>query len=123
MSLFAYGFAIILIAAGVYHFINPQVYYPMMPDWFPKPAANAAGGVAEILIGAAMLISSTREYGLYAAAALMLVFLPLHLIDLLRDRPVLFNKSVAAVRLALQFALIAWLVWEARGVGAGPPVQ
>ncbi len=123
MSLFAYGFALILIAAGVYHFVNPQVYYPMMPDWFPKPAANAAGGLSEIVIGVAMLVPATRLYGLYGAAALMLVFLPLHLVDLLRDRPVLFNKSVAAVRLLIQFALIAWLVWEARELGAGPPVQ
>ena len=123
MTIFAYGFALILIAAGIYHFVNPQVYYPMMPDWFPKPAANAAGGAAEILIGIAMLVPATRIYGLYGAAALMLMFLPLHVIDLLRDRPVLFNKTVASVRLLLQLLLIAWLVWEARDLGAGAPVQ
>ena len=123
MSIFAYGFALILIAAGIYHFVNPQVYYPMMPDWFPKPLANAAGGLAEILIGLAMLVPASRQYGLYAAAGLMVVFLPLHVVDLLRDRPVLFNKTAAAVRLFLQFVLIGWLIWEAREVGAGPQVQ
>ncbi len=123
MSIFAYGFAFILTVAGIYHFVNPQVYYPLMPDWFPKPAANVAGGIAEIVIGITMLVPATRLYGLYAAAGLMVIFLPLHLIDLFRDRPVLFNKTAAAVRLFLQFVLIAWLVWEARTLAAGPQVQ
>ena len=50
-NLAVYAFAVVLIAAGVYHFINPRFYDPIMPDWFPKPLANAAGGVAEVVIG------------------------------------------------------------------------
>jgi uncharacterized membrane protein len=123
MSLLAYGFAVVLIVAGVYHFVNPQFYFTFMPDWFPKPLANAAGGTAEILIGIAMLIPATRQYGLYAALALMVVFLPLHIIDLLRERPVIGSKGVAVFRLLLQFVLIAWLFHEANTFGAGPQVQ
>ncbi|MBB4077906.1 putative membrane protein [Lewinella aquimaris] len=119
MSLLAYGFAVVLIVAGIYHFVNPHFYFSFMPNWFPKPLANAAGGVAEILIGAAMLWGPTRGYGLYAAVALMLLFLPLHVIDLLRERPAIGSKPIATFRLLLQFVLIGWLLWEARTFGAG----
>lgn len=114
MTLFAYGFAIVLIAAGAYHFINPQFYYPIMPDWMPKAAANAAGGLAEVVLGAAMLFPATRTYGLYGACALMILFLPVHVADLQRTRPVIGSKAIAIGRLALQFVLIAWLYWEAK---------
>ena len=123
MPLLAYLFAAVLIVAGIYHFVNPLFYYPFMPDWFPKRAANAAGGVAELVIGLAMLFSATRTLGLYAAAALMLIFLPLHVIDLLRSRPVIGSKLIAVFRLGLQFVLIGWLYYLARTYGAGPQVE
>lgn len=109
MNVLIIGFALILLAAGVYHFVNPALYYPFMPAWFPKPLANAAGGAAEIVIGILMLVPSWRTYGLWAACGLMIVFLPLHVIDLLRPRPVIGGKGIAAVRLVIQFILIGWL--------------
>ena len=123
MPLLAYLFAAILIVAGIYHFVNPPFYDPFMPDWFPKRAANAAGGIAEILIGTAMLVPATRQLGCYAAAGLMLIFLPLHVIDLLRARPVIGSKLIAVFRLGLQFALIAWLYYLGKTYGAGPQVE
>ena len=107
-------FGLLLIAAGVYHFVNPKFYDPFMPEWFPKPLANAAGGIAEIVIGAGLLFPATRTISLYAAAALMLIFLPLHVIDLLRDRPLMGSKVAATVRLIVQFLLIYGLWWAAR---------
>ena len=114
MQLLIYAFAVVLIVAGVYHFVNPTFYFPFMPEWFPKTLANAAGGAAEILIGVLMLVPATRTYGLYAACALMLVFLPLHVIDLLRERPLMGSKMAATVRLIIQCLLIGWLWWAAR---------
>ncbi len=114
MTFFAYAFAVILVVAGAYHFINPGMYYSIIPDWMPKVAANLAGGVAEIIIGVAMLFPVSRTYGLYAAAGLMILFLPIHIVDLMRDRPVIGSRAIAWGRLALQFVLIGWLLWEAR---------
>ncbi len=107
------GFALVLLAAGVYHFVNPAFYEPFMPSWFPKALANAAGGLAELLIGVGLLIPSLREYAVWAALVLMIVFLPLHVIDFFRSRPVIGPHWVAAIRLLLQLVLIWWLWWEA----------
>ncbi len=115
--IFTYLFAAVLIGAGVYHFVNPSFYDPFMPDWMPKLAANYAGGLAELAIGIALLIpGDARKYGLYAACALMIVFLPLHVIDLLRERPVIGSKAIAVVRLLIQFGLIGWLWVKCRGL-------
>ena len=114
MSIAAYIFAVVLIAAGIYHFVNPSFYYPIIPRWLPAKAANLAGGAAEIVLGGMMLLPATRTYGLYGTAALMVAFLPVHVADLLRERPVIGPKYVAWLRLVAQFLLIGWLLWEAR---------
>jgi len=103
------GFAVVLLLAGLYHFYNPAFYDPFMPEWFPKQLANAAGGLAEILIGAAMFFEPTRKYAIWAAFALMVIFLPLHVMDLARERPLVGSKAAAVIRLLIQFGLIWWL--------------
>jgi len=107
------AFGVLLLLAGAYHFINPAFYNPMMPKWFPRELANAAGGVAEIVIGIGLLIPAWRTYALWAACGLMVIFLPLHVLDLLKNRPAIGPHWVAAVRLLLQFLLIWWLWREA----------
>jgi len=62
MPFLVIAFGVLLIAAGVYHFVNPAFYNPMMPKWFPRALANAAGGVAEIIIGIGLLVPDWRTY-------------------------------------------------------------
>ena len=104
-------FGVILIAAGVYHFVNPAFYDPIMPGWFPKRLANAAGGVAELVIGLGLIVPATRPTATWAACALMVVFLPLHVWDLTKARPAIGSHAVAAVRLLIQFGLIYGLYY------------
>lgn len=107
-----YAFAVLLLVAGAYHFINPTFYYPYMPDWFPKSLANAAAGLVEIVIGIGLLVPDWRTYATWAALALMVVFLPLHVADLLKAQPAIGSKGAAVIRLILQFILIWWLYRE-----------
>lgn len=107
------GFAVLLILAGVYHFVNPAFYRPFMPDWFPKELANAAGGLVEVLIGVCLLVPQWRGYALWAACVLMIIFLPLHVIDLFRSKPAIGPHWVATIRVLVQLLLIWWLWWEA----------
>lgn len=115
MQYFIIIFGLILIAAGIYHFVNPAFYNPIMPDWFPKPLANAAGGIAELIIGIGMLIPATRVLSTWAAMAMMVVFLPLHIWDLTKARPAIGSHFVAAIRLLIQLVLIYVLYRAAKG--------
>ncbi len=113
-----YLFAVLLIAAGAYHFVNPAFYDPIMPDWFPKALANAAGGIAEIVIGILILIPKTKHLGIWGALALMVAFLPLHIWDLTKPEPMVGSHLNAVIRLVIQCALIGWLYWRATKEGA-----
>jgi uncharacterized membrane protein len=115
MPFFVIAFGVLLIGAGAYHFINPAFYNAMMPKWFPRELANAAGGIAEIIIGIGLLVPDWRTYALWAACELMVAFLPLHLLDLLKPKPAIGPHWVASIRLVMQFALIWWLYREAVG--------
>ncbi|MEL7161907.1 MAG: hypothetical protein AAFN92_14190 [Bacteroidota bacterium] len=117
MPIFLLFFGLVLLAAGIYHFVNPAFYNPFMPAWFPKRLANAAGGLTEIIIGVGLLVPDWRTYATWAALGLMVIFLPLHVIDLFRERPVIGPKWVAAIRLLVQFLLIWWLYGAAAGAG------
>ncbi|MCX8209919.1 MAG: hypothetical protein OTI34_02665 [Lewinella sp.] len=110
------AFGVILIAAGAYHFVNPAFYNPMMPRWFPKELANAAGGIVEIIIGIGLLVPDWRTYALYAACGLMVVFLPLHIWDLMKPKPAVGPHWAAAVRLLIQVLLI-WWIWRQASAG------
>ena len=114
MQTFVIIFGLVLVAAGVYHFVNPAFYDPVMPSWFPKRLANAAGGIAEVVFGIGMLVPATRTVSTYAACALMVIFLPLHVWDLLKIRPAIGSHAIAAVRLLIQLALIYFLFRAAK---------
>jgi uncharacterized membrane protein len=115
MPLLIIGFAVLLLLAGVYHFVNPAFYRPFMPDWFPKQLANAAGGLVEILIGIGLLIPQWQGYALWAACGLMIIFLPLHVLDFFKSKPAIGPHWVAGIRLLVQLLLILWLWQEATG--------
>ena len=71
---------IFFILGGVNHFINPDFYLPLIPDYIPyHTLLNYASGVGEILAGIAVLISSTRKFGCNAILFLLIAFLPAHI--------------------------------------------
>ncbi len=110
------AFGVILIAAGAYHFVNPAFYNPIMPSWFPKELANTAGGIVAIIIGIGLLVPDWRTYALYAACGLMVVFMPLHIWDLMKPKPAVGPHWAAAVRLLIQVLLI-WWIWRQASAG------
>jgi uncharacterized membrane protein len=61
--------AIFMVAAGVYHFVNPQIYVSIMPKYLPWHLALVyVSGVLEILFGVGLLtrFSSFAAWGLMA---------------------------------------------------------
>lgn len=76
--------------------------------------ANISSGIAEIVLGTGLFIAFTRRWAAWGALALMVVFLPLHIWDVLRDDPAIGSKMAAWVRLPIQLLFMAWMWWVAQ---------
>lgn len=87
-----------------------QFYNRFIPGNLPKLMINYVSGVVEILLGIGLLFTATKYWSAWGVFILMIVFLPLHVIDLFRDKPAIGSKPVAVVRLVIQFLLI-WGAW------------
>ncbi|MGB3468711.1 MAG: MauE/DoxX family redox-associated membrane protein [Cyclobacteriaceae bacterium] len=115
MIFLLYLVAVLMISAGVNHFINPKFYAAYMPSFFPKPLANIVAGIVEIAIGLLLFLPATRSWAGLAFMVLMVIFLPLHIWDAFKSKPAIGSKAIAFVRLALQLVLIyyGWYIWLA----------
>ncbi len=67
------------VFAGVNHFINPEFYYPLIPDYLTfHEAINYISGLAEILLGIGVLVNKTRRLSSYLLVAMLVSFIPAH---------------------------------------------
>lgn len=102
--------SVFFISAGTLHFLRPQMYEQIMPDYLPGHRELVlASGVAEIAGGVAVVFPRTRPAaGLWLAAVLVAVF-PANVQMALRAQK--FRKIPPALlwaRLPLQPLLILW---------------
>jgi uncharacterized membrane protein len=78
MSIFLLG--IFYLLAGANHFLHPDFYYPLIPDYLPKPVfLNDASGVIELLLGAAVLYKPSRKLACNGIIVLLILFIPSHI--------------------------------------------
>jgi len=97
-----------MILAGIQHFRDPAMYAPFIPDALPKNLITYLSGALEILLGAGVFVPRYRSMATLGILILMIVFLPLHVVDVFRAEPAIGSKLLAYVRLPLQFVLIGW---------------
>jgi len=102
---------IIMFLAGIAHFVKPALYGPMIPDGLPKDLINYGSGALEIALGLGVFVAHYRWWATLGILLLMIVFLPVHIIDFFRDQPAIGSKTIAAIRIPMQFVLIAWAWW------------
>jgi len=68
------------VFAGANHFINPEFYYGLIPDYLPFPdVINLIAGVAEVLLGVGLLFKSARKWSSYLLVAMLIGFIPSHI--------------------------------------------
>lgn len=103
--------ATLYLIAGIYHFINPQFYTSILPNWFPlQSEAVFVSGIAEIVLALGLLHPKTQKASAFLITVMLVVFL------FLVHIPMLFNFQgfndtvwwIAVVRIPIQFVLIAW---------------
>ena len=120
-----YGVAFLYI--GILHFVNPTIFVPIVPPYFPYPVFWVyLTGVMEIAIGGAVLYPKTRVYG----GRFLLLFLPLiYLANFhmwLNDVPFRGYRMTQLehlYRLLAQLALLVVAIVFARGNRAVDPTN
>lgn len=109
-------FAAFMILGGVNHFLKPEMYFPFIPEVLPQKVIIYLSGVLEIALGVGACIPQLRSKATLGILVLMIVFLPLHIIDVFKENPAVGTHEAALIRLPLQFVLIlwAWFIYRQR---------
>jgi uncharacterized membrane protein len=106
----AISLAVVMIIAGVMHFVVPGAYLQIVPRVLPfKKAIVAVSGVAEFALGAGLLFEPTRRLAAWGLIALYIAVFPANVSQALRKIP--FGKAplwLTWARLPLQVGFIAW---------------
>ncbi len=105
-------FGLLMILGGLNHFLKPEMYAPFIPNFLPNEATNYLSGIFEIVCGVGVFIPSFRSVATLGILVMMLLFLPLHIWDIFREKAAIGSHQVALIRLPIQFVLIAnaWFI-------------
>lgn len=89
------------VFGGSYHFINPEFYLGLIPDYLPYPELiNYLSGILEIVLAIGVAIPKTRLLAVKGIIILLVVFIPSH---------VYFIKIGSCVETA--FCVSPWVAW------------
>jgi uncharacterized membrane protein len=104
------------VFAGINHFVSPEFYLPIMPDYLPwHMGLIYVSGVAEIALGIAVLIPRLRVLAAWGIIALLVAVFPANLHAALHEIPMVGTETVWNwVRLPFQALFIAWAWWYTR---------
>ncbi|MDP3274489.1 MAG: hypothetical protein Q8Q09_04790 [Deltaproteobacteria bacterium] len=110
-----------MVAVGVLHFVSPAPFERIVPPYLPGAYwLVLLSGAAEIALGSALFVTSTRWLGAWGLVALYVAVFPANLhmamnhVSLTADAPPPPTWALL-VRLPMQLVLIANAVWIARG--------
>ena len=107
---------IFYVLAGLMHFLRPDYYLPMMPPYLPAHLALIyLSGLAEFVLGFAVLLPATRRPAAWGIVLLLIAIFPANVHIALHNVPVFGAKEGAGiwnwVRLPFQAVLVAWAWW------------
>ena len=110
--LLLFGLSVFFINVGVDHFVNPDFYLNIMPDYLPFHAeAVYLSGFFEILGGIAGLIPKLRVFARWGLTSLLIAVFPANIY--MAMNPNLFPEFSLVLlyfRLSLQFVFIFWVL-------------
>ena len=107
------------ILNGLNHFFNADAYIAIMPAYLPWHSQLVAlSGVAEIGVGAGVLIPATRVTAAWGVILLLILIFPANLYVAMNGLPYIGDQPNTAlnwVRLPFQAVFVAWAWWYTRG--------
>lgn len=104
--------AVLMVVAGVMHFVAPAGYARIVPRWLPAPGVLVTvSGIFEILGGIGLLFPYSRSFSACGLIALFIAVFPAN-VNMAVNHIGFGRKPPAAwllwARLPLQAVLIAW---------------
>lgn len=110
--------------AGVNHFINPEFYYPLIPEYFVfEENMNYLAGFAEIVFGLGLLIYPTRKAASYFIIIMLIIFTTSHVYFIRQgscvDDGLCVPQWIGWVRLVVIHPLLIWWAWSIRNLKPG----
>ncbi len=112
MTVWCILLAVLMIFAGVMHFVAPAGYVRIVPRWLPAPRALVVvSGVFEILGGLGLLVPAVRPWAAWGLVALFIAVFPAN-VNMAVNHIGFGRKPTPPwllwARLPLQAVLIAW---------------
>ena len=99
-------FGILFCFAGITHVIKPTIFKHFIPDFLSKRLINYITGIIEFSLGLGMFFPSISKNAALGIFMLMVLFLPIHIWDVTKERPAIGSKKIAIIRIPLQFLLM-----------------
>ncbi len=97
-----------VVGSGTLHFIRPEVFIKIVPDWLPAPRALVlVSGFFEILGGLGLLLPRTRRVAGWGLMALFAAVFPAN-VTMATHKIYTDNPWILWGRLPFQAVLIAW---------------
>jgi uncharacterized membrane protein len=107
--LFLYLQALLYMAGGANHFINPKGYLAIMPPYIPAHSLMVTlSGIAEIALGIGLLFPATRSLAAWGIMLLLMAVFPANVYMATSNRFRKFPAWLRWARLPLQGLLIWW---------------
>ncbi|PZX54886.1 DoxX family protein [Algoriphagus chordae] len=74
-----YIMSVFYIFAGVNHFISPESYLGLLPEYLPfHEVLNFLAGLFEVVFGLALLFTQTRSLAAWGIILMLIAFIPAH---------------------------------------------
>jgi uncharacterized membrane protein len=106
---------LVLLVAGVGHFVNTEEFYGQVPDWLPLEAELVvlASGVVELVLGLALLVGRHQVVVGWVVAAFFVAIFPGNVSQYVTgsDAFGLESDRSRLVRLFFQPVLVVWALW------------
>lgn len=106
--------------AGMNHFINPEVYFPLIPNYLStwNSEINLMAGVMEFSLALLLIPRQTRKMASLGIIGLLIAFIPSHIhfitSGLSAVGPLQVTPTMAWVRLLVIHPLLIWWAWSTR---------
>ena len=109
---FVFLLGALMVMGGYGHFTSPALTDNFIPDFLPKQLVHFVTGIVELTLGVGLLLPQYRMQAAWGIFGLMIAFLPLHVMDLFREQPIIGSIKAAQIRVPVQFLLIfmAWFI-------------